>query len=113
MTTRGERMTEFLFKRTGGKRGWQTDLVARSGVKRQTITKWTNPKYDGWPDLATLAQLAPALGVKVWEIVAALDGAGPVVELTDETRAMFRGWMEEVLDERLGPPRVRPGSSAA
>jgi hypothetical protein len=46
MTTRGERLAEYLRIKTGGRRGWQSRLVAKSGVKRQTISKWTNPTFD-------------------------------------------------------------------
>lgn len=97
-------MQRFLVEQTGGRRGWQADLVARSGVKRQTITKWTNPKFDGYPDMAALAQVAEALNVRPYEVVAYLDGDGPVGSLEMiESRALEL--MDRALDERLGPRR--------
>lgn len=64
--------------------------MSRSGVKRQTITKWTHPEFDRYPDLEALAQVATALGVPTAEIVAAMDGEGPLVVFDDRMRAMIR-----------------------
>jgi transcriptional regulator with XRE-family HTH domain len=83
-------MGSFLLRQTGGRRGWQADLVARSGVKRQTISKWTNPAYDGWPELEHLAAVAAALGVRAWEVVAALEDDEPEVASDDRIRAIVR-----------------------
>lgn len=82
MTTRGERLRSYLLLKTGGVPGWQAALVEKSGVKRQTISKWTNPKFDRYPDLETLAAIAEALEVGTYEIIAAMDGRGPVLDLS-------------------------------
>lgn len=114
MTTRGERLRAYLLAKTGGAPGWQGRLVAESGVKRQTISKWTSPTFDRYPDLETLAAIAAALHVPTFEIIAAMDG-DVAVSLTDpRTRAAMREEMERLLDERLGPrqePRGRAGAA--
>lgn len=114
MTTRGERLRSFLLTRTGGAPGWQTALVAKSGVKRQTISKWTNPKFDAYPDMATLELVADALSVRPFEILAAIDGDGPVVRVQDQvTRDELQAAIEAALDERLGPRREGRGRAGA
>lgn len=102
MTTRGERLRSYLMDRTGGRHGWQADLVRRSGVKRQTITKWTTPTFDGYPDLETLSVVAAALGVRTWEVVAALDGDADAT-LDEQTRELVRSEVEAAVSARLGP----------
>lgn len=105
MTTRGERLRAYLLGKTGGAPGWQKRLVEQSGVKRQTISKWTSPTFDRYPDLETLEAIAAALGVRPFEILAAIDG-DVAVSLTDPAvRQAMREEMEALLDERLGPPR--------
>lgn len=116
MTTRGERLNAYLQATTGGRRGWQAKLVRESGVKRQTITKWTREDFDGYPDPETLAVVADALGVRPWEIVAAADG-DQAVSLTDPgTKEAMRGILEELLAERDAPrpqrmPRAEGGAA--
>jgi transcriptional regulator with XRE-family HTH domain len=112
MTTRGARLQAYLAAKTGGRRGWQTALVKTSGVKRQTITKWTHPEYDRYPDLDTLAALAAALGVSVWEIVAAMDGEAPILALDEQTQRAIQAAVDQALTERLGPPKQPRGSDA-
>lgn len=114
MTTRGERLRAYLLATTGGRPGWQTELVERSGVKRQTISKWTNPKYDGYPDLSTLAAVAQALGVATYEIIAAIDGDQAVSLVDPRTKDAIRAVVEELLAERDArrPPRTLHGRDA-
>jgi transcriptional regulator with XRE-family HTH domain len=109
MTTRGERLRGFLLARTGGTPGWQARLVEASGVKRQTISKWTNPAFDRYPDLEALAQVAGALRVETWEIVAAMDGVEPPPGIELETRIVA---LEETLAELLRNSRTSAGSAA-
>jgi len=113
MSTRGERLSDYLRLKTGGRRGWQTALVEKSGVKRQTISKWTSPSFDGYPDLETLATVAAALDVKTFEIVAALDGDQAVSPLDPAVRSALRDEIEAALDERLGPRKAARARSGA
>lgn len=107
MTTRGERLRSYLLARTGGAPGWQARLVEGSGVKRQTISKWTNAQFDRYPDLEALADVARALNVPTWEIVAAMDGHDRVVDLTsDPARQILVEVVDAALDAR-GVPRQR------
>lgn len=115
VTTRGERLRSYLLSKTGGRPGWQAALVRDSGVKRQTISKWTNPKFDRYPDLETLALIAQALGVPTFEIIAAMDG-DVAVSLTDpRVKETLRPLLEELLAERDSrrPPRTSPGRAGA
>lgn len=108
MTTRGERLRAYLLQQTGGAPGWQKALVEASGVKRQTISKWTAPTYDGYPDPDALAQVATALGVKPFQIWAAIDGDGPVLDLASrDAEAMILRVVERWARDRglEGPDR--------
>lgn len=115
MTTRGERLRSYLLTKTGGVPGWQAALVRESGVKRQTISKWTNPKFDRYPDLETLGQIAKALEAPTFEIIAAMDGE-VALGLTDpRVKEALRPLVAELLDERDSrrPPRTPPGRAGA
>ncbi len=101
MSTRGQRLADYLRRETGGRYGWQADLVRRSGIKRQTISKWTHPAYDGYPELEHLAALATALGRRPWELVAVLDGDEPL-GTEERVREVVR---EELAAAGLVPPR--------
>ena len=98
-------MRAYLLAKTGGRSGWQGELVAKSGVKRQTISKWTKATFDRYPDLETLESIAAALGVRPFEILAAMDGDVAVSLLDPAVRQAMREEMEALLDERLGPRR--------
>jgi transcriptional regulator with XRE-family HTH domain len=109
MTTRGERLRAYLLTRTGGASGWQARLVEASGVKRQTISKWTNPEFDRYPDLEALAQVARALSVETWEIVAAMDGKEQVVDLlSPAAQEALTEIVDRALDARGVPRRRSP-----
>ena len=103
VSTRGARFAAYLARRTGGRQGWQAKLVRDSGVKRQTITKYTRQDFDGYPEMGTLALIAQALDVRPFEIIAAIDGDEPVVALDAQAREAVRAEIEAILDERLGP----------
>jgi transcriptional regulator with XRE-family HTH domain len=82
-----------------------TALAEASGVKRATLHSWFNGSAQ--PDLASLDLVAAALGVSRFEIVAAMDGAGPVVPLDAAAREAIREEIDRVLDERGIPPTPR------
>lgn len=111
MTTRGELLRAYILRVTGGAPGYQKALVEASGVKRQTISKYTKPTFDGFPDLGTLDQLAKGLRRPLFELIAAMDGEQAVALGDPLTREMLRDLLEVLLDERdehrhLG---MRPG----
>lgn len=117
VSTRGERLSAYLLAKTGGRNGWQAALVRKSGVKRQTITKWTREDFDGYPDMAALDQVAGALGVNLSEIVAALNGEPASVTLDEATREAMRAELVVLLPELLEGlglklPRRRPPEGA-
>lgn len=84
-------------------------------MKRQTISKWTSPTFDRYPDLETLAAIALALGVPTFEVIAAIDDQ-QAVSLTDpRARETIREVLEELLVERDArpPQRTPPGQAGA
>lgn len=113
VTTRGERLQAYIHAQMGGGRGSQKELVERSGVKRQTLSKWTNPRFDGYPDLASLAAVASALGVRLYEIVAAMEGDEPVVRIDARLRAAIREEMQAFAREGRTLPPEPPERGAA
>lgn len=113
MTTRGDRLRAYLLSKTGGRSGWQRDLVRASGVKRQTISKWTAATFDGYPDPEALAAVAAALGVRPFEVVAAIDGDVALSLEDPRVEETLRRLIDGVLDERLVPPREDGGRAGA
>lgn len=108
MESRGSRLRRYLLAKTGGSHGWVQKLAADSGVKRQTLSAAMGDR--GSPDLHTIDQIAEALGVRPFEILAAMDG-DVAVSLTDPAvRQAMREEMEALLDERLGSPRAAAAS---
>jgi transcriptional regulator with XRE-family HTH domain len=116
MTMRGVRLRAYLLAMTGGGVGWQAELVKKSGVKRQTISKWTSAKFDGYPDPEALADVARALEIRPYEIVAAIDGDGPVAPIDQMKAAAVAEIAAQLPDllEALGypPPPRRPRGRA-
>jgi transcriptional regulator with XRE-family HTH domain len=108
MTTRGDRLRAYLLAKTGGRPGWQGALVEKTGVKRQTISKYTSPKFDRYPDLGTLATLAAGVGVEPFEIVAAMDGETALSLSNPQTRQLLVLLMDEWAASR-GIPTSRQG----
>lgn len=108
MTTRGDRLRVYLLAKTGGHTGWQAELVSASGVKRQTITKYTRSSFDRYPDLGTIAQIAVGLNVPTFEIVAAMDGETALSLSNPQTRKLLVLLMDEWAALR-GVPASHPG----
>lgn len=90
------RLEPYVRARWTRHQGGVTGLAAATGLTRETLYSWFRGETE--PSLANLRTLAAALGVRPWELVAALDGdeAEPA---EDRVRAIVR---EEL--ERL-PPR--------
>lgn len=111
--TRGSRLRHFLMERMGSRHGWVVKLAAESGVTRQTLSSWFGGRTE--PDLAALRAIAEKLPgtVRVFEIVAAMEGEEPAVALDAQTREALRAEIEAVLDERLGPRREGRGRAGA
>ena len=104
METRGGRLRRFLLRETGGATGWVNALADSAGVKRQSLSAWMGYRAD--PDLASIYAIAKALGVRPFQVLAAMDGDGDVAPLTlIEERALQL--VDRALDARLGPPRDR------
>lgn len=86
---------------TGGKHGWVTGLAKKSGVKRQTLSAWMGDRAE--PDLESLRAVAEAIDVRLFELVAAMDGEGPVVRFDDALRAMIREEVQAYGQAGRGP----------
>lgn len=113
METRGSRLRAYLLAKTGGAHGWVNQLATASGVKRQTLSAWMSGRTQ--PDLASLEAVATVLGVRTFEIVAAMDG-DVALSLTDpRTKEVLRPLLEELLAERDArrPPGRPPGPDGA
>ena len=67
----------------------------------ETLYSWfrgeTSPSFDN------LGAIATTLGVRRFQLVAAIDGEAPVISLDRDTREAMRQEIEAALDERLGP----------
>lgn len=110
--TPGSRLRAYLLAKTGGKHGWVNSLAERAGIKRQSLSAWMGNRER--PERGSIDALADALGVRPYEIVAVLDGDGPVVRVEDEHLwAMLQERVERLLDERLGPPSGSTGRGVA
>jgi transcriptional regulator with XRE-family HTH domain len=111
METRGSRLRAYLLTKTGGAHGWVNELASRSGVKRQTLSAWMGDRSQ--PDLASLEAIGGVLGVRTFEIVAAMDGDVAVAVTDPRVREAIREEMESLLDERLGHRPEGDGRSGA
>lgn len=109
----GERLEQFVRLRWSRKDGGIRGLADRVGTSADTVYKWFSRQAH--PDTEQLARLAEALGVRRFEIVAAMDGEATVLPLNDLTRESFLHLMEEWADQRglPGPgPEPRTGTDA-
>lgn len=105
-------MRRYLLSQTGGEHGWVNELAERSGVKRQTLSAAMGDR--GTPDLRTIDAIAEALGVRPFEILAAMDGDVALPLADPRVRQAMREEMDALLDERLGPrqgPAARSGAA--
>lgn len=103
----GDRLRRFVESRWGRSRGGMRGVCAAIGVVPETLYGWFRGDND--PSLGALAALADVLGVSRYEIVAAIDGEGPVVRLDEETRRAIREEIAAVLGQE--PPAAPGGPS--
>lgn len=96
--TDGARLNRFVRLRWGRDKGGIRGLAAALGTSPDTIYHWFNGTSR--PDTGDLALLAEKLGVRRFEIVAALDGEETVMPLNDLTREAFVRLMDEWADSR-------------
>lgn len=105
--TGGKALEEFVRARWGRKQRGIRGLADALGTSPDTVYRWFAGEAIGSDDLQKLADL---LGVRRYEIVAAMDGEPTVMPLNDATRSAFVALMEEWADQR-GLPKPRPGRS--
>jgi hypothetical protein len=110
-TDQGDRLRQFIERRWPRSRGGLRGFCAAAGIHPETLYAWFRGETE--PNLGSLGQLAATLGVRRWEIVAAMDGdtttqLSPETEMALET--MIRSTVERILDERGIPPAPRPRS---
>ena len=105
--TPGTRLRAYIDARWTRRQGGILALAGLLNVATETMYEWF--RDDRQPNLDHLARLSRALGVKRWEIVAAMDGEATVAPIDEATRAMLRAEIEAVLDERLGPRKAARG----
>lgn len=83
-------------------------LAKACHTSADTVYKWFSGETP--PNTDALQALADALGVRRFEIVAAMDGEETVMPLNETTRAAFVSLMDEWADQR-GLPGHRPARS--
>jgi transcriptional regulator with XRE-family HTH domain len=94
----GQRLERFVRLRWGRKQGGIRKLAVLCETSADTIYRWFNGQTP--PDVYYLGKLALALGVKRWEIVAAMDGeavqADPLAARVERLEAMVDGLVQGV-----------------
>lgn len=102
--TDGKRLERFVRLRWGRDKGGIRRLATALGTSPDTVYHWFNG--NSHPDTGDLRLLAEVLGVRRFEIVAAMDGEETVMPLNDLTRESFVRLMDEWAEERgLRTPR--------
>jgi transcriptional regulator with XRE-family HTH domain len=100
----GQRLRAYIDARWTRKQRGIVGLAKRMNVDTDTIYSWFRDERP--PNLDHLEELAKALGVSRWEIVAAMDGEDQVVDLRREaTLEILRQVVDAALDERRVPRR--------
>lgn len=107
--TEGKRLEQFVRLRWGRAQGGIRALAVEAETSADTIYHWFNGQAP--PDTYQLGKLAKVLGVKRWQIVAAMDGEAPIVALDDATRQAMLEVVEEWARD-AGVPTRRQGPDA-
>lgn len=108
----GTRLEQFVRLRWTRRKGGIRALAEVIGTSPDTVYRW----FNGTSPIDTyyLGRLAEALGVRRWEIVAAMDD-DEAVPFDETGQERLRELVERLLDERVGPRRsthgARPGAS--
>jgi transcriptional regulator with XRE-family HTH domain len=102
--TDGARLKKYVNARWGRDKRGVRGLSAAVGISADTIYKWFQGKSP--PDVEQLSRLAKALGVRRFEIVAAMDGVGPIVPVDEELEALVEARVEAALERRFGRGRA-------
>lgn len=111
MEGRGDRLRRFLIDKTGGRHGWVNALEEASGVRRQTLSAAMGARSN--PDLATITAIADAIGVRPFELLAAMDGDVAVSLADPRAQEAIREAVEAEVSARLGPRQEPPGRAGA
>ena len=97
-TAAGDRLSDYVRSRWDRRKGGIRGFCKAIGVTPETFYGWVGGKND--PSLGALSAMADVLGVSRYEIVAAMDGEGPVGPLDEATRRAIREEVDRVLRER-------------
>lgn len=109
METRGARLRRFLIQQTGGQHGWVNALAERSGVKRQTLSAWMGDRAE--PTMESLTDVARALDIPRYRIIAAMDGDA-VLPLDEEGTRKLEEMLDRLLEDRgFRRPPGDPGTA--
>lgn len=96
------KLSRFL-KAEREKHGWsQDDLVAHSGIPKQSISRWENPRVNVQPSHENIMQLADAFGLSPYDILPYI--GYPVRTSVNDTNRNER-W-KELRAELEGDPRA-------
>lgn len=94
----GDRLRAFIESRWTRKNGGMRAFCKAIGVTPETAYGWFRGDND--PSLGALAHAAKVLGAKRYEIVAAMDGEGPVGPVNEDVRRLIREEIERAFRER-------------
>jgi len=93
VTVAGKDFERFVRARWSREKGGIRGLSRETGIAPETIYRWFR---DEQPELSSLAPLARVLGVNRYELVAAFDGHGPMLDLGDQS---MQGTLFALIDE--------------
>lgn len=97
----GPRLKAYIQSQWGRDKGGMSALADRAGVRRQTLYEWFRPGSTTEPSLATLTDLAQALGVRRVDVVAAMDG----VTAPKQQETPAPAWAKVLTSDILGEVR--------
>lgn len=93
----GRRLERYLRARWGRQQRGMRGLAAKAGTTAETLYSWF--RGDTEPSLASLTELAAAVGVNRSEILAVMDGLAPTVPLDQDLRREIATEVARQLDE--------------
>lgn len=95
--TDGERLSAYIRARWPRGKGGIRRLISNLGTSPDTFYGYLNDKHP--VDMEFLGRLAVQLSVRRYEIVAAMDGVGPIVPLDEQSRELVREEVRAALAE--------------
>ena len=96
----GRRLERYIRARWGRKQGGIRGLAKAIGGTAETIYSWFRGETE--PYLGTLREVAAALGVRPYQILAAMDGDGPAAAIDPELERLVEERVRAEVERQLG-----------